>query len=365
MIERISKTVDTLINELCAICETNGVTFFSERKNDMLTQIRLNESVIIRVYNTKKGLKIDDSIASNKEITNKILNKWKELHYTEEENKSYPYEGIKNYDEIKSQVLSLSDDGLNIKENAVKGNGLVSSIVILQEDTHEKITLNFYNSNTLVVQGFTGHLWARVCRIIETVENYNVDEILKRMSNESLSLEVTSKKEDYTIYKDALKQALTQPVYDFLSNEDMDYLVSAQLLIDKKVSFPRYNAILCPACLTLEGFLKKLLVNLKIVRHYQVANSKFNFGQVFDEFHKLPREKCNVMNLSTDEQKKKAKSALENIYLKINAFRNPACHSGGGMSSNINKVTTFEKCKNIYEKDILEFIKNSYYQVYN
>jgi hypothetical protein len=364
MIDKIKKTLSELIGEFEGVCEIEKIDFSYEKKTDLLTQIKLNDNTIIRIYTKKKGLKIDDSIAQDKELANKIMSKWKELYYSEEENKNYAYENIKDIEKIKSELLNLGTDGYTITPCEAKGNGCIFVIEISDSNTYEKIKTTYYNSKKLLVQGYTSTLWENVCRIIERIEMYDVRGIVRRISSESLSTFTNDKKEDYYLYENILKEKLTEPVYNFLSPEDREYLISAQLLIENNVKFPRYNAILCPACLSLEGFFKKLLVDLKIVKAFQISNSKFNFGEVFNKLHKLNESKYRLINAKNDEHKKSIKKVLEYLYVEIKTFRNPVSHSGAGMSTNISNINTFQKCKDLYEKNIIGVMKNSYNEVY-
>jgi hypothetical protein len=364
MVEKIKKTLEDLLGELEGVCEIENVSFTYDKKNEMLTQVKLMDNALIRIYTTKSGLKIDDSVAGDKELVNKVVNKWKEFYYKEHENKNYTYNSVKQPDEIKNEIISLKDSELIVVENQPKGNGCVFLIDVIDESTHEKIKVSFYNSNKLLIQGISGPLWEYVCRIIERIENCNVTEIIKRISNESVAPQLQGEDREYSVYEASLKDILTENVYKFLSPEDKEYLISSQVLIQDNIKFPRYNAILCPACLSMEGYLKKLLVDLKIAKTHEVSNSRFNFGSIFDSLHKLQGSRYRTIRIPGEEQRQIIKKEIEDLYLKIKTFRNPTCHSGGGMSSNISTVRTFEKCKQIYEEEVLNTIKNSYYRIY-
>ena len=364
MIDKIKNKLDDLIDEIKGICEDENVNFSYEKKNDLLTQVRLDSNTIIRIYNTKSGLKIDDSIALDKTVSNKIIEKWKELYYKEVKNKNYTYKKIKDFSKIKESLLGLKENGFNVDDFKENKNSNEFYTTIADNETHEKVTVKFYTTGTIMIQGYTGNLWERVCRIIEQNSNCDVKDIFKRLSNEALNID-NSKKDNFSEYEIILKENLTETVYNFLSIEDREYLISSQKLIEDKVKFPRYNSILCTAALSIEGFFKTLIVKLKIAKNFEVANSKFNFGCLFDEQHKLLESKYRAINNSTNEvHKQEIKKTLEIIYTKIKAFRNPVCHSSGGVGNNSLNVRTFEKCKEIYEKDVIEFIKKSYYTVY-
>lgn len=364
MIDKIRKTHDELISEFHGVCEIENVKFNYDKKDDMLTQIKLDGNTIIRIYNKKNGFKIDNSIAINSELANRIILKWKELHYEEQKNSSYTYENIKKVEMIKSELLSLDSSMIKVKPCEVKVNGCQFILEALDNSTNVKVKISYYNSQKLLIQGYTGPLWETICRIIERLEEYDVKGIVKRISKESIGTATSEEAEDYLIYENSLKQILTDKVYNFMSNEDKEYLISAQLLISNNTKFPRYNAVLGPACLSLEGYLKKLLVDLKVAKVHEIGNSKFNFGWIFDENHKLKETRYTSIKESDEEHKKVIKQTLQNIYVLIKSYRNPLSHSGASMNSNILKITQFEKCRQIFENDILDSIKKSYYQVY-
>ncbi|MBU3102241.1 MULTISPECIES: type II toxin-antitoxin system RnlA family toxin [Clostridium] len=362
MVDKIKKTMDELMEELEGVCEVEGVSFECEKKHEKLTQVNLNNNSILRIYNTKKGLKIDDSIVQDGELANRIVNKWKELYYVKVENKNYTYKNVKNPTNIKDELIGLDEGDYIVSDGDAKGNGCIFSIVIADHIVHEKVTVNFYNTNNLLVQGYTGNLWERVCRIVELNNECDVKDILKRIETDALNIR-ENKVDDFSSFEKNLKENLTEDVYNFLSVEDREYLLSAQILIDQEIKFPRYNTVLCPAALSIEGFFKKLLVKLEIVKRCEVADCRFKFGIIFNDRHRLLDSKYKDMRVA-EEDKKEVKATIERLYTKIKAFRNPANHSSGGMGTNILNVRTFERCKGIYNNDVISFIKNSYYNVY-
>ncbi|WP_238907499.1 MULTISPECIES: hypothetical protein [Clostridium] len=363
MVDKIKKKLEDLIEEIEGVCEIEDISFSYEKNSDLLTQVTLNSSTILRLYSTKKGLKIDDSVAKDKEVANKVINKWKELHYNEIENKNFTYKKVKDFSKSKENLLGLAEGGF--VSNEYKGNSNIYDFCIVIEDKEvcEKVTINFYKTGSIMVQGYTGNLWERVCRAIEEGIDCDVKDIFRRIATEALNIEDDTK-DDFSKYDESLKEKLTEQVYNYLSIEDREYLTSSEKLIQEKVKFRRYNSILCPAVLSLEGFFKILIVKLKILKTYEISNSKFNFGCIFDDKHKLLDSKYRIMTCKDEMHRKEIKEVIELLYSKIKAFRNPACHSSGGMGPYSSNVRSFERCKEIYEKEVIQCIKDSYYTVY-
>jgi hypothetical protein len=354
--DKIKRAVEEFLEELASCCEQLKFEIEHEKKAEKEYHVRINND-LLRVYDTKKGINPDMSVMKNKEIGNKVLGLWEELYGKEYKNSTYTYKGIKQFDIIINKIKEFeSHGGCRLQDKKVN-NSLVKIVKdIDNENTHEKLTLTYYNNQTLTVQGFEGVLWENICQIIEKNEGLTQSKnILKRIKGND---DVSNESE----YENNLKEILTEEIFNFLSTDDKEYLITAHELIMEEKLFKIYTPVLCSAALALEGYLKVLLIKLKLVKTLEVSQRSFNFGSVFNgkillgkHYNELKQKYNNY-----DEIKKQ----LEFVYSKIKSYRDTVCHSGAGVSMYTLKVKSFEKCKKLYYDEYIKTIKSSYEQIF-
>ena len=347
-------------DELCIKCEK-----ILDKEN--LIQFNLSKNNLeglLRVYITKKGIKFDESLFKDRILYSEFEDYIKNiLDKTESRKYSFKKKSKKTFDIIYEEIENLRDDDISIHNKENKDVNKTHFFEIKNNNTHEKIVISKFTNGTLLLDGIDWLLWEDVCNIIDKHINSTpldiFDRFLETKKVETEEINSKYKTNDYTSEEEYLREKLTDTVYMYLDEHFRNYLISSQRLIESEIVLPEYSPILCPAAKVLEGYLKRLLVDLGIEKYENIENisetgsrSKWNFGHVFSG------TEC-IINTKKGSITKEQETSLIEIYSNVIDFRHNQNHG----SLNPTKVyIDRDKCVEKFN-EVMDIIKVSYYNI--
>lgn len=243
---------------------------------------------ILRVYETKKGMKCDETIFKDTELYKEFENHMNQL-LDKVKNKKYTYHDISDniFDELMLELRRLCNESISINDKANNDSNKSSFFLIKNSNTKEEILISRYKNGSLLLDGDNSLLWTDICNIIDSKKNYTPLDIFDRIvKTEKISINDSEyPSDDYSNEITILKEKLTDKVFVYLDEHFQNYLISAQRLVESEINLPEYNLILCPVAKVLEGYLKRLLVDLNIETYDNIESitvKNWNFGNVFN-----------------------------------------------------------------------------------
>lgn len=358
--KNINMKLDECINSIINICNVAGVKYTLELSHDKLKPsiikiTRNSKSGMLRIYETPKGLTLDATAGKNKELNEEIYTEFLRINNLETvKNKSVTYNISKDkVIQIKEQIKKFAvDNNYDITED-IKSNELYR-FKIKNKNTRESVTAIQFQNGTLQVVGIRYNLWEDLCYLIENEIHPPIKNIINRFIN--------NEDENFNIYcinniedsRKAVISYLTEEVAQFMYPYDLDVLISAQSVLLMNLILPDYSVILSPSLRATEGYFKKVLIKLNIVRVKDLTN-KWDFGNVFDSNYQLNQKfyKCLHQN---SEKRKEQLNGLTELCRQMWLFRNPISHSGPKPPL---IVSDLEDCKKRFMQN-LNLIKESY-----
>ena len=112
-----------------------------------------------------------------------------------------------------------------------------------------------------------------------------------------------------------------------------------------------YSTVLCPVAKVLEGYLKSLLIKLRLERAF-VIKCNWNFGKIFTDEGIKSFNGGKITNKQEDE--------LKGLYLLVKEFRHDINH---GTPKHKLVIRDKRVCVSKYE-EILTKIKKSYFSIF-
>ncbi|WP_243120241.1 hypothetical protein [Caloramator sp. E03] len=204
-------------------------------------------------------------------------------------------------------------------------------------------------------------LWEDVCQIIErNKEALTVNDIIDR-----IMLNETKQKEqgkNYNSYEEKVKNYLGQAAYNYLSEYDRMYIVSAQILLSQNIILNEYSPVLCPVAKALEGYLKKTLVEIGLEDRKNIIKSNWTFGNIIHN-RKIEEECLNKVKQKYKTNIENIKCTIIDVYNEIQTFRNNISHSSGGLKNQLI-VDNYNDAKHKYD-EILLLIKDTYKKIFD
>lgn len=347
--------IEDKINVCCKELNINCKKFYDKEKLIQFLLIRNNQEGKLRVFQTKKGINIDDSIFADKELYYEFENCIRDS-LEKVENRKFSFKNIseEHFSNIYTELNKL-DENITLQNREIKDPNKSHFFEVKNNKTKEIVRISKYKNGTLLLDGIDWLLWTDICSIIDQEINSTpldiFDRFLEVKEIEVKEIDKVFRTNNYTNEEENLKERLSEDVFLFLDEHFRNYLISSQRLIDCDIELPEYSPILCPLAKVLEGYLKRLFVHLKI-ETYEAIEGKWNFGHVFKgEECIIPKKKVNI----TDKQE----NQLLIIYTHINNFRNNQNHG----SLNPTKVYIDKEASINKYNEILEVIKTTYYNI--
>lgn len=354
-IEKIQMDIEELLDVIQNSCNECGIeSNINREKTPMHIEIsKGDKESVLRIYQKKNGLKIDTSVGSCSELNKEVEQKFNEIsNYKETEQRTYTYKKV-NKDQIYKILKDIDlmlDEQIVLIEKENKDPNKSHFMEIINNITKESMVLSVFNNGTICVQGIVWTLWEDICQIIERNISIAIPDIVDRFLLDEKQNMVD--KDDFTQEEADVKVLIGEDVYNYLDEHYQDYLVSAQCIVTNNVKMREYSTVLCPTAKVLEGYLKKILIDLKLEKKLKM-NDTWNFGQIFNKDEIIIR----YGDVSITETQK---NQLINIYKLVKYFRHNINH---GSPKPKLIVKTLELCKYHYEK-ILKEINRTYYLIY-
>lgn len=322
---------------------------FDKDKNPMQINIeRDSKKSVLRIYLKKDGFKIDTSVGANKELNVEVENSFKDFEVTEQ--KTYCYKNIDTdtYTNIKQRFQQINNSQIIPRDN--NDPNKEDFFEIRSNLSNERINVSKFKSGTLMLQGIVWNLWEDVCEIIDTSRNSSIEDIINRFS-----FGESSENEDYSEEISNVKDIITDEVYGFLDDHYQDYLISAQCILNSDIKMKEFSTVLCPTAKVLEGFLKKILISLRLEDLVNMEDN-WHFGKVFYNSNENPHiiYRHNSVRLSSEKE-----ADLFDLYDAVKFYRHDLNHGSP-------KPKTIVKEKSIavsIYNEILNKIKLSYYNI--
>ena len=348
--------IEEKIKSCCNFLEISCEKFY-DKGNLMQFLLKKGEkSGKLRVYESKKGIKLDDTIFECKDLYNSFETVIKQF-LEKTETRKFSFKKITNeqFEKIYSNLEKLCCNDINIYERDNKDPNKDRFFEIKNDKTKELVRVSKFKNGTLLLDGIDWLIWGDICSIIDKEINSTPLDIFDRfLETKEVNIEDIDKvyrTSNYTKEEETLNEKLTCIVFTFLDEHFRNYLISSQRLIDCGIKLPEYSPILCPVAKVLEGYLKRLLVELGL-ETYESIEGKWNFGHVFNGEIRINNNKKCKITVNQEQE-------LLRIYKEVNDFRNSQNHG----SLNPTKVYNDRgMCLKKYNQ-ILDLIKSTYYNI--
>lgn len=231
-------------------------------------------------------------------------------------------------DLIKNSLRHL-EGTLNIFQNPNDSTIYRASI----EREFSKIVLTQYTNGTLLIQGKTELLFHDVCDNIEKIANPSETEVIIRyISNNEEALREFSEK-DTPLLQENAKNEVSQKlgdVFNYLDDYNKKQFIAAQCLCNYKIDLPEYSAVVMPASKGFEGFIKKLLIDIRLVPSNYFARRGATFTPLTDRNNQKRKTLSNRDN--------KMEAFLNKIKVDLDHYRNFMMHSDPSAITVINDI---------------------------
>lgn len=372
---RIKYTKSECISKIKEIAKELSIKTVVENKKDHTIIKLINKEQpqegMIRVYDSKKRARTLDGSQKNKILNSKVLEVFKERYCNNEESTVISKQAIYdvssyNFDDIRKVIedeAKVNDYIIEDKDSHL--DSIYYMISIRDKKYYDKVTITQYeNTGKLLLQGKTWNVWDNLCNAIEKKLNTPVTEIILRYMGKS-----DENEEKITdIVTDSLTIKATQKIharmgnsFDFLYEHDKKLLISSQAMLDAGIDYGDYYCYVAPALRVIEGYLKKVLIDLGICTETEIielktnGKPKFRFNTVFDgtkQLHKKHKDKLNNYNSTVEEKEK----ALLLIYDKFSWLRSPYKHDS---PPPIYSVDSYDDAEAIFD-EIIGMINTTY-----
>ena len=194
------------------------------------------------------------------------------------------------------------------------------------------LTLTQFNNGTLLLQGKEDELFDNSCDLIEKIANPSDKEVISRfISSDEENLKIFTAKytpELIILAKDNVKGKIGD-VFNYLEPYDKKWFVASECLCLTKIPLPEFSPLVMPASKAFEGFAKKLLVDIGLLK-----SRTANFSALRDKDNSKRKDIC--------AKEIHANTMLKKIDLCLDMSRNFMMHSD---ESKITKVDLPEEAE--------------------
>jgi hypothetical protein len=198
-------------------------------------------------------------------------------------------------------------------------------------DSHVRVTA--YTSGTILVQGRRTELWDGVCTGIEGAFPLGTGEIASRfVSNSREESERYVRLISPKLIHDGEQRARSQlgAAFDYLEPHDRQYAITAFSLLLAHLNLPEYSAVVMPLSKAFEGFLVRMMLDLRLVTTEELKGG-FPIGGVLDE-NRRPLTKTFV------ERDASRKSRLRVLNGELTKSRHYMMHSDGTPAKQVTSL---------------------------
>ena len=157
----------------------------------------------------------------------------------------------------------------------------------------EKLTITQFCTGTLMLQGRADSLFHDCCDLVEKGAKLPQELILERLiaaaGGDSTSHHPG--KEDFNLAVSNARQVLGS-AFDYLYTHDQKLMVCAHCLVLARLQMPDYSPVVMPASKALEGFIKRLIVDISLVPEDHFSKTSANFSIMADSTNPKRVELC-------------------------------------------------------------------------
>lgn len=255
---------------------------------------------------------------------------------------------------VRANLETVRDVNISVSDNP---NPNIDYNARIQRQ-HYSVTFTQYSNGTLLLQGKTDALFDDCCDIIESLCNPSEKEVISRfISSDEESLKVFVAK--YTPELIELAETETREslgiAYDYLEPYDQKWFVASECISMTEIPLPEYSPVVMPASKALEGFAKKLLIDIGLFPYDHFKDKKATFAILSDSAHPSRRGIC--------EKDKHADSFLKKLAVCLDLSRNFMMHSDDAKVTKIESPQEArEKLDSIFRdtKEIFEYFNDIY-----
>ena len=216
----------------------------------------------------------------------------------------------------------------------------------------DKVTVSQFSNGTLLVQGRASALWDEVCTAIEETLTPAINEIASRF--------VSASEEEADRYAKLVSPALVSEAdqvgqdalvgaWGFLAKQDQKYLTAALCLLNSGIALPEYSCVVMPASKAFEGYIKKLLLRLRLITKRNLSDNSFTIGTALDSTSWIPTR--NFVKRQKDN-----KAIISMLKVELAISRHFLMHSD---DSSLSKIDNPSQARKAIER-ICENIRKSY-----
>ncbi|MGG2025051.1 hypothetical protein AB1282_04690 [Gottfriedia sp. S16(2024)] len=324
-----------------------------EEKNNKLFHYQFQpdgeKTVTIRVQETNNGLSISSSLGKNQEGGNKFLEWFNEqesaTRKVKDSSASYLVDKH-NIENIKEKLVSKIKENSFELEEVVDPQHCIYRWKVKHPSRQEKITVSQYSTGILLLQGKTWNVWDMLCGEIERELNVSVKEIVIRIAStadESVQSVVTD-----NAVSNATKNVSSRlgKAYEFLYERDQKSMASSQFFLDTTPELPEYFSYVAPALRSLEGYLKKIIIDKEICTKQEVKHSDFRFHEkVFNTNQRVTLQPKALAKLGRNP---KVHTLLIGMYDILQKVRNKHFHGGPDQLEILDIRTAVKIVEDIY-----------------
>lgn len=343
------------------ICEEKDIAYsikeIDDGKNVKQISINLKKNLLnstINMYSSKKGLTLSVDSNSNPELSSLVITKMlNENQINKVEDKTYTYKEVpeEKIENVISNLEVFNNSNEYIFNKIENHDNIKISYKIISKSSKEKILVTIYSNNTLKVSGKKYLLWEDVCYIIEQSLDITLDDIIGRIN---VGIDFNFKQDKCDSCDDILRREFGDELYNFIYKHDYNVILSVKCSFDYKTKLLDYGIYIDPLTKSFEGYFKKILITLDIVKKLQIKKD-WKFNLIFDSNKELRSEfhcKLNENQYIRDKQL----DVLSRMCDKMWSIRNRINHSDyrGTLSYN-----NYEDAYKEYE-EIIGLIIESY-----
>ncbi|HGE5802516.1 TPA: type II toxin-antitoxin system RnlA family toxin [Bacillus thuringiensis] len=354
-IQKIKHSKTVCVSHIQGIAKELDVKIQLEEKKGhvVLRLLKQGESDgIVRLYETSKRGQTLDGSHGNISINDMILMEFSERYCQDGGSKI----------ESKTAQYSLSEEKVEEVKEVIEKSAKMNSYVVTVKDApahayymlevkhgekQDKVTISQFQTGTLMIQGRSWEVWDEICNSIDEVLDVPMQEMLMRlMSKEDATVTNVITSNLQSDGEKKIKERLGN-AYNFLYEHDKKLITSSQCMFIAEVDYGDYYCYIAPCLRVIEGYLKKVIVDLGLFTETEIeelntnGKPKFNFGRVFNGSSALVTNIKNKLGTDMTVVAKK-ESALLRIYGEYISTRNPMQHDGPPMQKMVESYSEAE-----------------------
>ena len=298
------------------------LSFFSEycaKQNYQKVLIKKNiDMCILSISNGK--YKITFNIYSTNKLNvqgqdSDLKKEFEELKVRFESNPISLVEGLNYTKKPKNMKYTVIENGLqnkiveilcasisNRREDGTGADG-VKHVLKLNKDRMQ-VSIVQYSTGNLLVQGKEDSLFEDCCEIIDRIALPSENEIAKRyLSTDEKICEFFDNKYTEELKKEAKQNILNRigKAFNYLYEHDKKYLVSGECIQLSLVPMEEYSPIVMPLSKGLEGFVKKIMIDIGLVARDYFDKENEGFRILTDKNDKNRLSICKTNQHLNDE----------------------------------------------------------------